>query len=455
MLTFNKEIRLSKNSTTEQGKIPKEIGIPSKVSELRWKLGNKAKQEPTFRFYAIYDRIYRRDVLEAAYTRIRANNGSAGIDNISFKDLEKEADGKINLINQIEQELKTKCYKPLPVKRVYIPKANGKLRPLGIPCIRDRLVQMALLLILEPIFETDFEECSFGFRPRRSAHQALQEIQSNIHMGRKEVYDADLTSYFDTINHEELMKKVQIRIADRQVLKLITMFLKANVIDKDEDGRCKVLKTTSGVPQGGVISPLLSNIYLHTFDSAFNKEITSPLRFANAKLVRYADDFVVMAKYMGERVVKWIENTLENTLKLKINREKTKIVNLNKDKEVLNFLGYTFRYDLDIKGRGNKYLNLFPSNKSIERIKEKIKETTNKSAHYTLREAINEINLILNGWSNYFKMGYPRKVFRDINWYLQIRFNRFLSNRSQRKSNPKKEGESLYACLKRNGLRYL
>lgn len=179
MLTFNKEIRLSKNSTTEQGKIPKEIGIPSKVSELRWKLGNKAKQEPTFRFYAIYDRIYRRDVLEAAYTRIRANNGSAGIDNISFKDLEKEEDGKINLINQIEQELKTKCYKPLPVKRVYIPKVNGKLRPLGIPCIRDRLVQMALLLILEPIFETDFEECSFGFRPRRSAHQALQEIQSN------------------------------------------------------------------------------------------------------------------------------------------------------------------------------------------------------------------------------------------------------------------------------------
>jgi RNA-directed DNA polymerase len=311
---------------------------------------------------------------------------------------------------------------------------------------------MAALLILEPIFEADFLDCSFGFRPGRSAHQALQALHGYLSAGYREVYDADLQGYFDSIPHDKLLACVRMRVADRSVLHLIRLWLEAVVVEVEaESGQTRVHRPQQGTPQGGVLSPLLANVYLHWFDKRFHAP-GGPAHFAKAKLVRYADDFVVLARYQGPRLRSWVEETLEGWLGLQINRVKTKVVNLREEGVGLDFLGYHFRYERTLYGGTHHYLRWGPSVKALARLRENVRQMTGPAiCWHPIPAVVSTMNRFLKGWRAYFHLGHCRRAYRSVNYFVDQRLVRHLCRRSQRPFRPP-EGTTYSAHLLHLGL---
>jgi group II intron reverse transcriptase/maturase len=383
-----------------------------RVRDFQRKLYRKAKEDKDFRFYVLYDKVRLPHMLREAYRRCRVKQGAPGVDGLTFDAIEEEI-GTTVFLENIRQELEARTYTPTAVKRVYIPKANGKLRPLGIPTIKDRVVQMACKMVIEPIFEADFIDDSYGFRPRKSAANAVTKIRENIREGKTEIYDADLSAYFDTIPHHELLMLVAKRISDKNVIHLIKLWLKAPI---EEDGKIHS-GTGCGTPQGGVVSPLLANIYMNLVDRAVMRP-NGPFQRSGVSIVRYADDFILMAKTLNLEAIEYLKGMLVR-MKLTLNEEKTCLVDVKT--EGVNFLGFTFEYAPNKYTRGTKYLRISPSAKALNKARDNIRDFTARNRHLGPEPLVKGLNAIVRGWANYFTIrgvSYPGESFRKLRYYL-------------------------------------
>jgi len=393
------------------------LATPESVQKLRKALYERAKRDSGLRFYSLYDKVYRRDVLAYAYALCRANRGAAGPDGVTFKDIEGTG-GPEPLLARLAEELRTKQYKPGPIRRVYIPKANGGERPLGIPDIGDRVVAMAVKLVLEPIFEADFEADSYGFRPGRSAHQALAAIRESIASGMSWVVDGDVTACFDTIPHDKLMRTVASRVVDGSMLALVKKLLTAPVVDERDGGRCT--RPRAGTPQGGPASPLLANIYLHLVDRNFRRRVGRGE--LQGRLVRYADDFVIVCPREPRREREWAGRMMER-LGLALHPDKTRVVNV--DQEWVDFLGYR------IRRRSSGRVALDISKKAMARIRDQLRRTTRRS-FLSQEELVSELNPYIRGAGEYFRLAEPRTLW-NLDRFVLARIARWARHKRVRR----------------------
>ena len=399
------------DSKETKERVLRELPSTEWLREFQRKLHEKAKGEPKFRFYSLYDKTYRMEVLEEAYRKAKANGGACGVDGETFEDVEKKG---INVyLAELQLEMKERRYVPKPVRRVYIPKANGNRRPLGIPTIRDRIVQTAFLLVLEPIFEADFANSSYGFRPRKSAHDAVREIYKYLNWGCIEVYDVDLEKYFDKVDHSKLMKLVAKRISDGEILRVIRLWLNCGYV---EDGQHR--QSNRGTPQGGVISPLLANIDLNPVDQAFIRKGLGAIHNGSIHLIRYADDMIILAQKKLEEGIDLLNHYVER-LDLCINPEKTRRLKLAIGESV-DFLGFRF-HNVRSRETGTRLMLVRPSPRSQERFRATVRQYVHHSTPLRVKEQVKNLNRYLHGWMGYFRLGNGSATFGELAHFVNKR----------------------------------
>jgi RNA-directed DNA polymerase len=401
------------------------LTTPDKIRTFQRKLYCKAKAEPAFRFYVLYDKICREDILHHAYRLARANAGAPGVDEVTFAQIEER--GLEAWLAGLREELVSKTYRPDPVRRVMIPKPNGEgERALGIPTIRDRVIQTAAKLVLEPIFEADFEGSAYGYRPARGAVDAVKDVHRHLCRGYTDVVDADLSRYFDSIPHDDLLKSVARRVADGAVLRLIKLWLKAPIEERDGDGRRRIVggkRNKRGTPQGGVASPLLANIYMNRFLKHWR--LTGRGEAFRAHVVSYADDFVILSRGCAAEALAWTKAVMTR-LGLTLNEAKTSLRDARQER--FTFLGYSFGPHW-YKANGQWYLGTSPSKKSVQRLKTTVGNLLVPGNNAPWQEVRDTLNRSLRGWSNYFCYGTRRSAFRSLDRYTYERVRDFLARR--------------------------